>query len=78
MGDQASRNTLIAKGVFDESGLVRASFLPCFIDDAGHPVPVRRGEKGDDVLAHIRALCALEQLDTQFTWSEDGTEVYLS
>ena len=78
VGDQASRNTLIAKGVFDESGLVRASFLPCFIDDAGHPVPVRRGEKGDDVLAHIRALCALEQLDTQFTWSEDGTEVYLS
>ena len=78
VGDQASRNTLIAKGVFDESGLVRASFLPCFIDDAGHPVPVRRGEKGDDVLAHIRRLCAQEQLDTRFTWSEDGTEVYLS
>ncbi len=78
VGDQASRNTLIAKGVFDEGGLVRASFIPCFIDDAGHPVPVRRGEKGDDVLAHIRALCELEQLDTQFTWSEDGTEVYLS
>ena len=78
VGDQASRNTLIAKGVFDEGGLVRASFIPCFIDGAGHPVPVRRGEKGDEVLAHIRALCQLEQLDTEFIWSGDGTEVYLS
>ena len=78
VGDQASRNTLIAKGVFDENGLVRASFIPCFIDGAGHPVPVRRGGKGDDVLAHIRMLCDIEQLDTEFTWSEDGTEIYLS
>ena len=78
VGDQASRNTLIAKGVFDETGLVRAGFIPCYIDDTGHPVPVRRGEKGDDVLAHIRELCRLEQLDTRFTWSEDGTEIWLS
>ena len=78
VGDQASRNTLIAKGVFDEKGLLRAGFIPCWIDDAGHPVPVRRGEQGDEVLAHIRALCAQEQLDTKFTWSGDGTEVYLS
>ncbi len=78
VGDQDSRNTLIAKGVFDSSGLLRASFIPCFIDDSGHPVPVRRGGKGDDVLAHIKKLCALEQLDTQFTWSEDGSEVYIS
>ena len=78
VGDQASRNTLIAKGVFDETGLVRASFIPCFIDDAGHPVPVRRGEKGDEVLAHVRMLCALEQLDTKLTWNEEGTEVCLS
>ena len=78
VGDQDSRNTLIAKGVFRENGLARASFIPCFIDDSGHPVPVRRGGKGDEVLDHIRRLCQLEQLDTQFTWSEDGTEVYLS
>lgn len=78
VGDQASRNTLIAKGVFHEAGLVRAGFIPCYIDDSGHPVPVRRGEKGDGVLAHIRELCRLEQLDTRFDWSEDGTEVWLS
>ena len=78
VGDQASRNTLIAKGVFDAGGLVRAGFIPCWIDDRGHPAPVRRGGKGDDVLAHLRGLCELEQLDTTFTWSEDGTEVYLS
>ena len=78
VGDQASRNTLIAKGVFNAGGLLRASFIPCYIDDRGHPVPVRRGEGGDGVLAHIRSLCELEKLDTRFTWSEDGTEVYLS
>ncbi len=78
VGDQASRNTLIAKGVFDDGGLVRAGFIPCWIDDAGHPVPVRRGGKGDEVLAHIRALCEEERLDTAFTWSGDGTEVWLS
>ena len=78
VGDEASRNTLIAKGIFDENGLVQASFIPCYIDNTGHPVPVRRGEKGDDVLAHIQMLCDIEQLDTKFTWSEDGTEIYLS
>ena len=78
VGDEASRNTLIAKGVFENGELIRAGFIPCFIDDAGHPVPVRRGGKGDEVLAHIRMLCDLEQLDTKFTWSEDGTEIWLS
>ena len=78
VGDEASRNTLIAKGVFENGELIRAGFIPCFIDDAGPPVPVRRGGKGDEVLAHIRMLCDLEQLDTKFTWSEDGTEIWLS
>ena len=78
VGDQASRSTLIAKGVFDAGGLVRAGFIPCRIDDRGHPAPVRRGAGGDEVLAHLQRLCALEGLDTRFTWSEDGTEVWLS
>ena len=78
VGDQASRNTLIAKGVFDGNGLRRAGFIPCWIDDTGHPVPVRRGEKGDEVLAHVEALCRAEGLGTNFTWSGDGTEVWLS
>lgn len=78
VGDQASRNTLIAKGIFDGRGLRRAGFLPCFIDDRGHPTPVRRGEGGDEVLSHIQRLCKLEGLDTRFTWSEDGTEIWLS
>ncbi len=78
VGDQASRNTLIAKGVFNDAGLVRAGFIPCYIDHRGHPVPVRRGGQGDQVLAHIRELCRAENLDTRFTWSEDGGEVYLS
>ncbi|MBR4691935.1 MAG: CapA family protein [Oscillospiraceae bacterium] len=78
VGDEDSRNTLIAKGVFDGTGLRRASFIPCFIDGRGHPVPVRRGGKGDEVLAHVRALCEHEELDTRFCWSEDGTEVFLS
>ena len=78
VGDEASRNTLIAKGLFDEKGLVQASFIPCYIDETGHPVPVRHNGKGDDVLEHIKMLCEMEQFDTHFTWSEDGTEVLLS
>lgn len=40
--------------------------------------PVRRGEKGDDVLNHFKALCELEELNTHFEWNEDGTELILS
>ncbi|MBR3276765.1 MAG: CapA family protein [Eubacterium sp.] len=78
VGDEASRNTLIAKGIFDGGSLVQAAFIPCYIDAVGHPVPVKRGGKGDDVLAHIQMLNNLEQFDTKFEWNEDGTEILLS
>lgn len=78
VGDDDSRNTMIAKGIFDENGLVEARFIPCYINDTGIPEPVYRGGKGDDVLAHIIKLCKLEQLDTHFDWNEDGTEVIIS
>lgn len=77
IGDEASRNTMIAKGIFDENGLVQAGFIPCFIDDGGHPVPVRRGEKGDEVVAHIRMLNELEGLSTEMEWNEAGTELFV-
>jgi poly-gamma-glutamate synthesis protein (capsule biosynthesis protein) len=35
-----SRNTVIATCRFDANGLVEAGIVPCWIDDAGRPVPV--------------------------------------
>ena len=73
-----SRNTLIAKAVFDEYGLVSAGFIPCRIDDNGAPTPVRKEGKGEDVLNCFKELNRIEELDDDiFSWSEDGGEVML-
>lgn len=78
VGDEASRNTMIVKGIFNENGLIETRIVPCYIDESARPCPVRRGEKGDDVLNHFKGLCELEELSTHFEWNEDGTELILS
>jgi len=78
VGDEASRNTMIVKGLFDVNGLAEISVIPCYIDENARPVPVRRGEKGDDVLNHFKALCEYEELNTHFAWNESGTELILT
>ena len=72
-----SRNTLIVRGQFDENGLQKASFIPCYIDDTGAPVPVKRGEKGDDVFECFENLNKIEELNTKMYWNEEGTEIML-
>ena len=74
----ASRNTMICKATFDETGLVSAGFIPCYISDNGSPTPVNRDGKGTDVLNHYIWLNQVEELDdTIFSWNEDGTEVII-
>ena len=73
-----SRNTLIAKAMFDSTGLTGASFIPCWINDIGAPEPVTRGGKGEDVLNCFKDLNRTAELDDDiFEWNEDGTEVML-
>ena len=76
--NEGSRYTLIAKAVFDSAGFREARMIPCWIDGDGAPVPQKRGAGGEAVLEHVKKLNAIEQLDTTFTWSEDGTELILS
>ncbi|MGN9780962.1 CapA family protein [Nonomuraea sp. ZG12] len=68
-----SRNTAIAVCRFDREGLVSAGFVPCWIDDAGRPVPLGDGEEGRRVAGYIERITRQAGLDTTFAW--DGDEV---
>lgn len=72
---EASRNTLIAKGIFDENGLVSAGFIPCWINDEGQPEPVQRGGKGDEVIAYMQDWIEKSAVDTKLEWNAEGTEI---
>ncbi len=73
-----SRNTLIAKAMFDGTGLTEAGFIPCWINDIGAPEPVTREGKGEDILNCFKDLNRTAELDDDiFEWNEDGTEVML-
>ena len=73
-----SRNTLIARVVVSAQGVVRAGFIPCYIDQQVRPVPVTRDGGGQPVVDYLAAITAEVGLKTTFTWSEDGTEVLVS
>ncbi|QFY12008.1 CapA family protein [Nonomuraea phyllanthi] len=70
-----SRNTAIAVCRFDRDGLVSAGFVPCWIDDAGRPVPLGDGEEGRRVAAYVADITRRAGLDTEFGWA--GDEVVL-
>ncbi|GAA3594815.1 hypothetical protein GCM10022419_092580 [Nonomuraea rosea] len=70
-----SRNTAIAVCRFDRDGLVSAGFVPCWIDDAGRPVPLGDGEEGRRVAAYIEDISRRAGLGTEFGW--EGDEVVL-
>ncbi len=71
-----SRNTVIASCRFDRAGLVTAGFVPCWIDDAGRPVPRSREDGGTEIAAYVEQIGREAGLDTTFTW--DGDEVRLT
>lgn len=75
--NETSRFVLIAKGIFDAGGLEEARMIPCYIDETGQPVPRHRDDGGQQVLDHVLGLNRLEQLNTKFSWTEDGTEIVL-
>lgn len=51
-----SRNTIIALCRFDTVGLVEAGFVPCWIDDAGRPVPLPEGADSTRVTDYVEAI----------------------
>ena len=73
-----SRNTMIAKVVVSRAGVVRAGFVPCYIDQQVRPVPVSRDNGGQAVFDYMAGIAAEVGLKTEFAWNEDGTEVVVS
>lgn len=73
-----SRNTMIAKVVVSRDGVVRAGFVPCYIDQQVRPVPVSRENGGQAVFDYMAGIAAEVGLKTEFAWNEDGTEVVVS
>jgi poly-gamma-glutamate synthesis protein (capsule biosynthesis protein) len=69
-----SRNTVIAVCRFTAGGVVSAGFAPCWIDDAGRPVPLSRVD-GARVADYVARIGEEAGLDTAFAW--DGDEVVL-
>jgi hypothetical protein len=70
-----SRNTVIAVCRFTIDGVASAGFVPCWIDDAGRPVPLSRVDGGDGVADYVARISRAAGLDTVFAWN--GDEVVL-
>jgi poly-gamma-glutamate capsule biosynthesis protein CapA/YwtB (metallophosphatase superfamily) len=68
-----SRNTLIAVCDVDKAGLVRAGFLPCWINGKSQPEVHGRDEVGERVTEYIRHITREAGLDASFEW--DGGQV---
>lgn len=66
-----SRNTVIAVCRFDGEGLVEAGFEPCWIDDAGRPVPCGDTEQGRRVTDYVEGITRAAGLNGRFV-REDG------
>jgi poly-gamma-glutamate capsule biosynthesis protein CapA/YwtB (metallophosphatase superfamily) len=61
-----SRNTVIALCRFDAGGLVEAGFAPCWIDDAGRPVPLSSGEENQRVAEYVEQITKAGGLNAGF------------
>ena len=70
-----SRNTVVAVCRFGVDGVVSAGFVPCWIDEAGRPVPVSRSDGGEEVAEYVRRIGVLVGVHTEFAW--DGDEIVL-
>lgn len=73
-----SRNTAIAvldADTTDDSPIINASFIPCWIDDDGRPVPLTEGERFDQVATYIERITHEAGLATNFTRSPGRVHV---
>src|SRR5690606_19122885 len=71
-----SRNTVVAVCRFDENGLVEAGFVPCWIDDAGRPVPLPEGPENARVADYVASITRTAGLNGEFV--RRGAEVLVT
>jgi poly-gamma-glutamate synthesis protein (capsule biosynthesis protein) len=71
-----SRNTVVALCRFDGNGLVEAGFAPCWIDDAGRPVPLPEGPENARVTGYVEQITRTAGLNGEFV--RRGAEVLVA
>jgi hypothetical protein len=71
-----SRNTVVAICRFDADGLVEAGFAPCWIDDAGRPVPLPEGPENARVADYVEQITRTAGLNGEFV--RRGAEVLVA
>ncbi|WP_280434868.1 CapA family protein [Nocardia carnea] len=71
-----SRNTAIASCTFGPDGMIRAGFVPCWIDDDARPVPVTPvGERGAEVADYVEKITRAAGFTTEFQRNADVVTV---
>jgi Bacterial capsule synthesis protein PGA_cap len=66
-----SRHTMIGRVLADASGVRRAGFVPCYINERAQPVPVSAGE--DATTDYVRRITADAGLEATFTRGDGWT-----
>lgn len=69
-----SRHTMIARLTIGDE--VAASFVPCWIEDDGRPVPHGRDARGEQILEYVRSISARAGLITRYDWDGDLIRVH--
>lgn len=67
-----SRHTVIARCTVDAAGVLRAGYVPCYIDERGRPEPVGREGGGQRVVDYVARITRGSGFDTVFAWSGAG------
>jgi poly-gamma-glutamate capsule biosynthesis protein CapA/YwtB (metallophosphatase superfamily) len=73
-----SRNTMIARVQLTKDGIVRAGYIPCYIDQQVRPEPLTRDNGGQQVFDYMATISAEAGFKTEFAWNDAGDEVLVS
>ncbi len=68
-----SRHTMIARVAVDAAGVVKAGFVPCWIDEEARPVAHGNDAQGRETAEYVEAITLEAGLEATFEW--DGGEV---
>lgn len=66
-----SRNTMVAVVRIAADGSFEPGLVPCYIDDDARPVPRRRGDGGEQVVAYIADITRRAGLNAEYVWRDD-------
>lgn len=70
-----SRHTMVASVRVDRKGVRQASFVPCYINVDGHPIPVTADDDHAETVEYVRAITAEAGLEADMRWN-DGRVVF--